>query len=411
MSRKPIAVLLVVAGLCLNAGAATPEASLELGLRAFRAGDYSSASTDLTAAAAVPQEELQTYVAAGQLDRLQSFETALVYLALAQFRLGGEDESRQSILRLLEAERLAPVYSHLSLGPEAAEFETLVAALVPDANLSPNGQTVVNDPTLPLPAVRPVTPVTQPEELVAQPERMETEPVATPVQPEPEVVAPVAAPESSTPISASTPAPELSPERSEEIAQAMTPEPVRPIVRSTPEPQAPQTMPDVDLSEVVVQPRTPERVTPAATSTPENLPPLPSRPAAVAGDSAQVRQALNSLRQAEALADQGELREADEIYMRLAAAEPREIVAAAAVGLYRTGAYREAVQAFRRLGALGRGEEDLHYYFAVSLYESGDYETARHQLMCALPYIELTNEVVRYRIKIEQASAQLSASR
>jgi Flp pilus assembly protein TadD len=123
----------------------------------------------------------------------------------------------------------------------------------------------------------------------------------------------------------------------------------------------------------------------------------------VTGSSAVVRDALNSLRQAEALADEGELREADEIYIRLAAGEPREIVAAAAVGLYRTGAYREAVQAFRRLGTLARGEEDLHYYFAVSLYESGEYEAARHELMCALPYIELTDEVARYRIKIEQA--------
>jgi tetratricopeptide (TPR) repeat protein len=413
MSRKPIAVLLVVAGLCLNAEAATPEASLELGLRAFRAGDYASASTDLTAAAAVPEAELQTYVSTGQLDRLQSFETALVYLALAQFRLGGEDDSRQSILRLLEAERLAPVYTHLALGPEAAEFEMLVRALVPDASLPPNGQTVVSDPTLPLPAVKPIATPTE----VTVPHIEIEQPVEVAVQPEPEVVAPAAAPQTATtPSTASTPAPELSPERSEEIAQAMSPEPVLPAVRpapvrSTPDPQPTQTMPDVDLSEVVVQPRTPERLTPDSSATTEPLPSLPARPAAVPVDSAQVRQALNSLRQAEAFADQGELRAANEIYMRLAATEPREIVAAAAVGLYRTGAYREAVQGFRRLGALGRGEEDLHYYFAVSLYESGEYETARHELMCALPYIELTSEVARYRIKIEQASAQLSASR
>jgi len=360
MSRKPIAVLLVVAGLCLNAQAATPEASLDLGLRAFRAGDYASARLDLDVAAAVPQEELQTYVAAGQLDRLQAFETALIYLALAQFRLGSEDDSRQTILRLLEAEELAPVYVHLPLGPEAAEFETLAAALVPEDTLPRNGQAIVADSTLPLPAVRPVTPPME----RAQPAEAPAQPVEIVIQPE----------------------------------------------------TAPETSAGVGHSEVVVQPRTPERLAPNPPSTapvPERTvePPLPSRPAAVAGNSAQVRQALNSLRQAEALADQGQLREAEEIYMRLGAAEPREIVAAAAVGLYRTGAYREAVQAFRRLGALGRGEEDLHYYFAVSLYESGDYETARRELMCALPYIELTDEVARYRIKIEQSLAQMSASR
>lgn len=315
MVRKPIAVLLVAAGLCLNAAAATPEASLELGLRAFRAGDYASARIDLGAAAGTTSvADLQTYVDTGQLDRLQSFETALVYLALAQFRLGNEDDARQTIHRLLEAERLAPVYARLSLGADAGEFETLVAALVPEATLPRNGETMVNDSTLPLPAVKPAAP---------------------------QVV----------------------------IPRAVEPEPV-----------------------------------------PAPAPPLPARPAARAGDSVLVRQAFNSLRQAEALADQGELREAEGIYVRLAAEEPREIVAAAGVGLYRTGAYREAVQAFRRLGALGRGEEDLHYYFAVSLYESGEYEAARRELMCALPYIELTDEVARYRIKIEQALAHMIAS-
>jgi tetratricopeptide (TPR) repeat protein len=293
MVRSPIAVLFVAAVLCLNAEAATPEASLELGMRAFRAGDYASARVDLeAAAAAVPPSELPTDVAAGQMDRLQSFETALVYLALAQFRLGGEDESRQTIVRLLDAEHIAPVYATLPLQSDAAEFETLVAALVPDANL-------VTARTLPLPTVKPAPR----QEAIAPP-------IATPP--------------------ASLPAPK----------------------------------------------------------------PVPS---------ATVREALNRLRQAEALADQGDVQESADLFARLAASEPREIVAAAAVGLYRTGAYREATQAFSRLGALGRGEEDLHYYYAVSLYESGDYEAARRELMCALPYIEWTDEVARYRIKIEQA--------
>jgi tetratricopeptide (TPR) repeat protein len=307
MLRKPIAVLLVVAGFCLSAQPVAPEASLELGMRAFRAGDYASARVDLDAAAMASAADLQTYVATGQMDRLHSFETALVYLALSQFRLGSEDDARMSITRLLEAERLAPVYVTLPLtATDASEFETLVVALVPEATLPKNGMPPpTGDATLPLPPVKPVA---------------ATAPVPPPV---------------SLPV----------------------PEPM-------PEPQA---------------------------------------PAAVSIDSAVVRDALNSLRQAEALADAGELRDANEIYVRLAAGAAREIVAAAAVGLYRTGAYRDANQAFRRLGALGRGEEDLHYYFAVSSYEAGDYETARRELLCALPYIELTDEVARYRIKIEQA--------
>lgn len=278
MLRRAVAVLLVVAGLRLGA-AATPEASLELGMRAFRAGDFASARVDL--ADAVRQTE-------GQPDRLQSFATALVYLAMSQFRLGSEDDARATILRLVETERLTPIYASLSLGNDAAEFETLAAALAPEAPLRRE---------MPLPPVRPVA--------------------------------------------APAPAPA----------------------------------------------------------------PITGTPAPVTTDSAAVRAALNSLRQAEALADQGELGEANGIYTRLAANEPREIVAAAAVGLYRTGAYREAVQAFARLGALGRGEEDLHYYYAVSLYEAGSYEAARRELLCALPFIELTDEVARYRTKIEQALA------
>jgi tetratricopeptide (TPR) repeat protein len=116
------------------------------------------------------------------------------------------------------------------------------------------------------------------------------------------------------------------------------------------------------------------------------------------------------LRQAEALADNGEFEESRGIYQRLVSSAPREIVAVAAVGLYRIGSYREAVDAFQRLGAFARGEEDLHYYFAVSLYEAGQYDAARRELACALPFIEVSDEVARYRLKIEQTVVQLSAN-
>jgi tetratricopeptide (TPR) repeat protein len=126
--------------------------------------------------------------------------------------------------------------------------------------------------------------------------------------------------------------------------------------------------------------------------------------------SAAVRAALDELRQAEALADNGEFEEARAIYRRLVSSAPREIVAVAAVGLYRIGSYRDAVDAFQRLGAFARGEEDLHYYYAVSLYEAGQYDAARRELACALPFIEVSDEVARYRLKIEQTVVQLSES-
>ena len=75
-------------------------------------------------------------------------------------------------------------------------------------------------------------------------------------------------------------------------------------------------------------------------------------------------------------------------------------------GLYRTGAFTDAVNAFQRLSNFARGEEDLRYYNAVSLYETGHYDLARKELACALPYIQVTEDVTRYRAKIEQTSSQ-----
>lgn len=116
------------------------------------------------------------------------------------------------------------------------------------------------------------------------------------------------------------------------------------------------------------------------------------------------REYLVALRDATTLAATGHAVDANAIYNRIAASgAPREIVAEAAVGLYRTGAYRDAAAGFRRLGVFRRGEEDLRYYAAVSYYETGLFSEARRELECALPYIEITSDVARYRERIESA--------
>ncbi len=143
--RRSVGVLLLAAVAALAASAATsPEAALDLGMRAFRAADYSSAVVDLRAAA--------DGFATGP-----SHQTALVYLALAQFRLGDEEGSRATIRRLLEAERVQPAYATLPLQADAVDFEALVAALVPEANLPSNTHLVVEDQAAALPTVRPAT--------------------------------------------------------------------------------------------------------------------------------------------------------------------------------------------------------------------------------------------------------------
>jgi len=120
---------------------------------------------------------------------------------------------------------------------------------------------------------------------------------------------------------------------------------------------------------------------------------------------------LLSLRQADALAATGKTDQANDIYNTVVTSldVPREILAEAAVGLYRTGAFRNAASAFRKLSPYARGEEDLRYYNAVSLYETGEYDEAKRELACALPYIQVTADVTRYRQKIENTASRQAA--
>jgi outer membrane biosynthesis protein TonB len=72
-------------------------------------------------------------------------------------------------------------------------------------------------------------------------------------------------------------------------------------------------------------------------------------------------------------------------------------------GLYRARSFRDAAAAFDRAGAFAKGEEPFRYYYAVALYEIGRYRDAKRELAAALPSIEITPDVARYRQKIEGA--------
>jgi tetratricopeptide (TPR) repeat protein len=74
-----------------------------------------------------------------------------------------------------------------------------------------------------------------------------------------------------------------------------------------------------------------------------------------------------------------------------------------AEGLYRARAFSDALRAFERAGGLRSGEEPYHFYMAVALYETGRYDDAKRELAVALPFIEVTPDVARYRAKIEGA--------
>ncbi len=74
-----------------------------------------------------------------------------------------------------------------------------------------------------------------------------------------------------------------------------------------------------------------------------------------------------------------------------------------AEGLYRSRDFAGALTAFQRVGTLRNGEEAYRYYIAVALYETGQHDRAKRELAAALPFIELTPDVQRYRAKIEGA--------
>ncbi|HEV7239899.1 MAG TPA: hypothetical protein VGQ36_11730 [Thermoanaerobaculia bacterium] len=74
-----------------------------------------------------------------------------------------------------------------------------------------------------------------------------------------------------------------------------------------------------------------------------------------------------------------------------------------AEGLYRSRDFAGALDAFARVGTLRSGEEAYRYYIAVALYETGQHERAKRELASALPFIEITPDVERYRARIEAA--------
>jgi tetratricopeptide (TPR) repeat protein len=311
--RKSIIVLCLMLAVPFSLSAElSPEARLDSAVIAFRAKDYASAEPDLAAAAL----ELQSRLAPGS-PAARTYERALVYLALTQFRLGREDDARQSILRLAAAEKVDPVYTAVMLDGDGEDFDALVAALAPDAGLPKRSEPVFD-----------ATPADGRLSDGVPADRNRTGGAVTDAAPLP-------------PVTPTTVLPEPAPIRSRVVPSAAT---------------------SAHLSHFA------------------------------------------ALRQAEALADEGQSMAAVRLWESLVDAPDaqREVLIAAAIGLYRIGAYRQALAAFDRLGTLGRGEEDLRYYHAVVLYEVGRFDEARRELACALPFIQATEDVERYRLKINQ---------
>ncbi|MDP9361511.1 MAG: hypothetical protein M3P29_08670 [Acidobacteriota bacterium] len=164
-------------------------------------------------------------------------------------------------------------------------------------------------------------------------------------------------------------------------------------------------------------PPTPATSTSAAGSMPSATPPAsttpPVEPASPQPVVPAVEQAPDTgpptLEQAAAFATNARIDDSRRVYLALLNGNnaSRDTIAAAATGLYRISAYADAAGGFRKLGTFAHGEEDLRFYNAVSLFETGRYFEAKLELACALPFIQLTTEVSRYRAKIEQMAGPL----
>jgi hypothetical protein len=460
--------------------AITPESLLDRGTRAYKAGDYSSAVTDLQAAAQgfLSPEQMQVYVNTGKFERLQSFEKSLVYLALAQFRLGREDDARETLIRLQSAERINPTYATLNLGADAAEIESLSAALTPSNPLPHNVQVAQDDPNRALPAIVPKERVSVKktlaeeraerqqliDEIVARErERIQREADARIAAERQQIEKQAAASIAETQRAADARVAAASTEAQKEMEQlraetekriaAAEAEATRRVASAastaqkeleqfraaaeqraaTAELEAKQRVAAAEaeseaqvlaarreaeqraaVAEAEAKKQSDARIAEIQRLTEQRI--AEERAAADRAATARVQEAetasrkeyLMALRTAEAAAGNGNIAEAVRIYSGLAnsTGAPREVLAEAAVGLYRTGAFREAVQAFQRFGTFAKGEEDLRYYHAVALYETGAYAEAQKELACALPFIQVTEDVTRYRTKIENTIAR-----
>ena len=76
----------------------------------------------------------------------------------------------------------------------------------------------------------------------------------------------------------------------------------------------------------------------------------------------------------------------------------------AAEGLYRARDFAGSLLAFSRVTPLREGEEPYRYYVAVALFETGQHARAQEELAAAIPFIELTPDVLEYRTRIENAA-------
>lgn len=403
-----------------SATAATPSefyaTLLRRGITAYDAQRYTDASKQLRIAAF------------GLVEAVDQYQVAQAYLTLAYDKLSDPDKAREAARRVVVAERVERRWSTVAL-PAAVRtaFEAQAAKLLTAGELATlRGTGPVAPPPAPAASTTPPRTVTAtpPQTTTATPPRSTQTTTTTPPRTT-EVTVPMGQTTTATKPAATVPAPATTQPRgttsnsSTNTTTATTKPPV-----PTPAPQTvTATPPRTTTPPVTTQPQRPATQTttqpqhPATqtTSQPQRPPtqttPQPQRPATQTATAPPAPRTFSAgeiatrLIAAERALNTANLIDARRVYRELLASAnvPHETLIRIAEGLYRARDFAAALQAFTRAGTLRRGEEPYRYYIAVAAYETGDTARAKKELAAALPFIEMTPDVTRYRAKIEGA--------
>lgn len=390
------ALVAVLIGTAASASAATPSefylGLLRRGTAAYDASRYADAQKQLRIAAF------------GLVEAIEQYQLAQVYLTLTYDKLSDADRAREAAHRVFLAERVERKYAALPLPAEVRKaFETTANKLM---TASESGMLLRGAPMPPptAPAPQRTTASTQPPPATT-PRRTTTTVAQTKPQP----------PQTSATQPAQSQPRNTIPEPRTTTPENAPPQTVTQSAAPAPQPEKPRTTTPAQTA--AAQPAKPQPAKPApatAAATPATKPAAtepdgrggPVEPPVRAAATPRPLTA-NEVASRMAAADRGlstgNLAEARRAYRELLGAPglDHETLIRVAEGLYRARDFSSALNAFARVGTLRRGEEPYRYYIAVAAYETGDFARAKKELAAALPYIEVTPDVARYRTKIE----------
>lgn len=374
-----------------------------------------------------PDAARQLRIAAfGLVDTIDQYQLAQIYLTLTHDKLGEADRAREAARRVVIAERVERKYAAVPVPPAVrSAFEALAGRLLTPTEVATLRGGGTSAPPISRPATTPPRSTANKPQTSPAPRGTTTAPQTTaprtsasttpPASQRPQPQATLPAPRATTPENTapqtSTPVPQPQKPKPEPPA----PKPIKPpspattIATTTATTSTANTTPSATPTKATAQPQRP--ATPAPTKAggagadgrggPVEAvrPPVPApvpRPLSASEITARLTAAERALNGAN-------LSEARRLYFELLAAPGLDHNGSIRVaeGLYRARSFAAALTAFNRVGSLRRGEEPYRYYIAVAAYETGDFARAKKELAVALPYIEITADVARYRTRIE----------